>query len=845
MNTAQKNQLDWIDALKAFAIIGIIMVHFVEALGYFPIFTSPSYDWPPLSERIAGFFPSTGNPVLNIFVFLSWLGDYGPGIFILLSGFTLTLSALKKEKSAMEFYQQRLFRIYPLYVTIHIIVLLFAVFVFKWDIKLFSPTNLFSMAGLRFIDDWFFFLNPSWWFIWLILQLYLLFPALVKLLKIKGPVFFLSITFLITIVSRLAGLTGYTYSNFLEFWMMGLFGGTRLFEFAFGMILANWYYFREERFIAFIRKPAFVFSLSLFSFLLALTCSVFYWGSLISLILVSMGLSGIFYSLYCLPLFQKEIINKPLKWLGRNSFSAFLLHQPFMIFSSTVTKGNNLIFWLLIIIILSFVLGSIIEALVNKSLEGFLRRVKFLEYWLTNRISFIPLIIAIMATGILSFFMPLLSFPAFFNNLLRLFFLILILSIFLYRKNENFKDDGIRGRFLDLNLLILISFIILTSNWFQLFGSLMTIGLIFILITIKIRYLFALTLTTCLCVLSILLTEIYLSGKKPLELMQWGELPALQIDEKTGYGLIPNKTTHLKYNNYDYFLKTNSLSLASPEIIAEKEDHEFRILIIGDAFSMPEGVEYEFSYPFLLEQKLKNMCQNKKITVINGAVTGFGPNEFLAQLTKYIDTINPDLIVNQFYVNEFEEINYPIGSRNEVIGFFLKDSKRDYYFSNRQVPFHFRKWIQKVFGDHPKHKEWKSLHYLYQTDSPYYNDSVLVKIDHYFDQTKEICLRNNSKVIFVFVPAEIAVSSPDQIDYFPHHLDLFKQESFNLNYPNQIIENICLEKDLDLIDLTPFLRNHPIQPVYFTRSWHWNKEGHKLVSKVLAEKISTLIKNRE
>jgi hypothetical protein len=28
-------------------------------------------------------------------------------------------------------------------------------------------------------------------------------------------------------------------------------------------------------------------------------------------------------------------------------------------------------------------------------------------------------------------------------------------------------------------------------------------------------------------------------------------------------------------------------------------------MIIGDAFSMPEGMEYEFSYPFLLEEALE------------------------------------------------------------------------------------------------------------------------------------------------------------------------------------------------------------------------------------------------
>jgi hypothetical protein len=60
--------------------------------------------------------------------------------------------------------------------------------------------------------------------------------------------------------------------------------------------------------------------------------------------------------------------------------------------------------------------------------------------------------------------------------------------------------------------------------------------------------------------------EFFLWKHKPLEAGRWGEFPALQVDSETVYSLIPNKTTRLRYNNYDYLVKTNSLGFASPEI---------------------------------------------------------------------------------------------------------------------------------------------------------------------------------------------------------------------------------------------------------------------------------------
>ena len=177
--------IDWVDGLKGFAIIAILLNHFVESFGTGPWFSNPSYNWPEFSVRMANIFPAGGALPVRAAKFLGWLGDMGPGVFILLSGLTLTLSALSKPIKPFDFYIKRLLRIYPLYIAIHVIILIVARYWFKWDVHFVSVPAILSLLGLRFTDSLFFYINPSWRFIWVIIQLYFLFPFLLILLKKK------------------------------------------------------------------------------------------------------------------------------------------------------------------------------------------------------------------------------------------------------------------------------------------------------------------------------------------------------------------------------------------------------------------------------------------------------------------------------------------------------------------------------------------------------------------------------------------------------------------------------------------------------------------------------------
>jgi len=148
--------------------------------------------------------------------------------------------------------------------------------------------------GLRFTDSLFFYISPAWWFVWLILQLYLVFPFLFRLLNRFGVKPFLLIAIGFTFLSRLFGLL---FSGSLYFWMTGIFFGTRLAEFCLGMASAAYLFQREKKgqeLPGTGKHCGVVLSDLPRRLRLLLTWA----GSMISNLLVSAGMSGLFYGLW-------------------------------------------------------------------------------------------------------------------------------------------------------------------------------------------------------------------------------------------------------------------------------------------------------------------------------------------------------------------------------------------------------------------------------------------------------------------------------------------------------------------------------------------------------------------
>jgi peptidoglycan/LPS O-acetylase OafA/YrhL len=323
--------LPWLDQIRGIGLILVFLAHGMEQILEPPFFSNPMPNWPPLADRIAQILPLTelgwANLPVNLLRYLGYLGDQGVQLFLIASGFGLTWSLLWRSQvnqsiSWPGFYRRRLLQIYPLWWVAHLGVLgLQAVSHKIPEASLLNPGFYLSLVGIRGTAGLMYSLSPSWWFIGLLVQLYLIYPLLWNGLQTLGAKRFLWGLGAIAISVRGVGL--FVAGDYIDYWSRGSIFIARLPEFLLGMGLALWFFQDSGRIDRQLRSRP-IQILGWVSYGLGLVCGFTLWGMTISPFLLGLGL---FILLYGLLQGAAGLKRLPLLWLGRHSYAIFLVEH--------------------------------------------------------------------------------------------------------------------------------------------------------------------------------------------------------------------------------------------------------------------------------------------------------------------------------------------------------------------------------------------------------------------------------------------------------------------------------------------------------------------------------------
>lgn len=116
------------------------------------------------------------------------------------------------------------------------------------------------------------------------------------------------------------------------------------------------------------------------------------------------------------------------------------------------------------------------------------------------------------------------------------------------------------------------------------------------------------------------------------------------VDEGAGYVMRPNTCVRLKTSEYDGVLKTNSLGLVGPELPPTKPAGEFRVVVLGDSYTVGGQVPYEQTFPAVLEKQLHDAGYTN-VRVINAGVGGYTEFNEAGLLKEDLARFQPDLVV--------------------------------------------------------------------------------------------------------------------------------------------------------------------------------------------------------
>jgi hypothetical protein len=95
--------------------------------------------------------------------------------------------------------------------------------------------------------------------------------------------------------------------------------------------------------------------------------------------------------------------------------------------------------------------------------------------------------------------------------------------------------------------------------------------------------------------------------------------------------------------------RANSRGMRDDEIAVPKPADVYRILVIGDSFTVGANVEQDEAYPQVLEQLL-NTAGGPVIEVVNAGTGGWSPYQYARYLEHYGAALEPDLVLVGVFV---------------------------------------------------------------------------------------------------------------------------------------------------------------------------------------------------
>lgn len=340
-----------------------------------------------------------------------------------------------------------------------------------------------------------------------------------------------------------------------------------------------------------------------------------------------------------------------------------------------------------------------------------------------------------------------------------------------------------------------------------------------------------------------LISEFLVRQLDPQEVNGWGERPALEPDPTFGWKLIPSTETRLRWASYDYLVQSNSLGFPGPEYPEEKSPETLRILVTGDAFSSAEGIDTNQAWPRLLERQLSEQSPDQRIEVLNFAITGYGPNQYASVIQTFAPIYKPDIIIVEFFVNEYQDVLFSNEEFQASIGFGQPtgDSLSTWLrlghlrrFLDLRVVEPFKAWLRQT----PNQEGYflGNIAFLERARNNFRDSHPQVEIR--LAEIKATADEIGAETWIIMVPASVQVCQPEDLAYYPWPTDLSNSQIFDLDQPQRVTREMADDLGFTFYDLRTPLSSISVCP-YQPHNMHWTVEGHQVVANSLTDQLNT------
>jgi|GEM_PF-1979434 len=335
-------------------------------------------------------------------------------------------------------------------------------------------------------------------------------------------------------------------------------------------------------------------------------------------------------------------------------------------------------------------------------------------------------------------------------------------------------------------------------------------------------------------------------------------------DPIIGFTYKPNAKTYEKGREYNALYQINSLGLRDREYGPKKEG-VFRVLLIGDSFSVSHGLEIEDSLSRQLARALQAAVDSDamplEVEVVNAAHGGYSPYNYWKAYRRWAPVFKPDVVFVGLSPDDYD-------CKNENSQYLIEDGMTLAIYKNGQAPKKaggsttrkIRKWLS-----------WNSEFYILMRNFLYYNDLVgrisfwmnakagerdtqlqqfevpqpeimkeaWAKTFSYLKKLNEETAADGVAMIVAPIPLKIEID-PKELQQTLAASGL-SQSQIDINQPLEEISAFSRTEDIPVLDPRPALRErHAEVPCYFVYDGHWIAEGIRAATVSLAEQWRNL-----
>jgi len=319
------------------------------------------------------------------------------------------------------------------------------------------------------------------------------------------------------------------------------------------------------------------------------------------------------------------------------------------------------------------------------------------------------------------------------------------------------------------------------------------------------------------------------------------------------FELLPGYKGKYVKEEFDTTITINSKGYRGREFDLSKNGR-FRILTIGDSFTLGIGVEDNESYPARMEKILTNDYHLKDIEIVNaGFAAGFSPDTYYLYLKERGLKLQPDLILIGFFIGndldhgkafwhkwvETDQEGLPLKIENEGASVennrWVLRKKRLRY----QLPvlrdshfFHLAltsaSGLKRLLTGAAGSSSELYNPFIYKVTYEERTNVIVKKVQTLFRAMARLAAKEAIPLAVIMIPAREQV--------YPDEFGLLNNRELDLQKPQRILAGFFQRERIPYLDLLPYLKARSKENLfYFRDDMHWTVKGHELASEVIVD----------